>query len=99
MNKSDRLVLRLWSDTNCFGNLNQARDGNGNPVFYLQESLFDLNSSKNLAHTCRYGAAEGELVTQINHQGLIQNVESFQALYGEDVSDDGRIDQWVKAGV
>jgi type IV pilus assembly protein PilW len=95
---SDRLVLRSWSNTNCFGNRNPAMDDSGEAAFHIRESLFDLNSSKNLAHTCRYGPTPSEFVTQINHQGLVRNVESFQALFGEDINDDGQVDRWVKGG-
>jgi len=97
-NRSDRLVLRSWSDTNCFDNQNPVVDEGGEPAFYLRESLFDLNGNHDLAHTCRYGPNESAFVTQINHQGLVRNVDSFQALYGEDTVGDGQVDQWVKGG-
>ena len=95
---SDRLVIRFWSDTNCFENLNPVTDEEGQPVFHIRESLFDLNSRKDLALTCRYGPDSSSLETQINHHGLIQNVESFQLLFGEDVSGNGQVDHWVDAG-
>jgi prepilin-type N-terminal cleavage/methylation domain-containing protein len=96
--RSDRLVVRSWSDTNCFDNQNPVVDESGEPAFYLRESLFDLNSNSDLAHTCRYGPDDLGLVTQINHQGFIRNVDSFQALYGEDTVGDGQVDQWVGGG-
>jgi type IV pilus assembly protein PilW len=96
--RSDRLVVRSWSDTNCFDNQNPVVDESGEPAFYLRESLFDLNSNSDLAHTCRYGPDDLELVTQINHQGFIRNVDSFQALYGEDTVGDGQVDQWIGGG-
>jgi len=96
--RSDRLVFRSWSDTNCFDNQNPAVNESGEPAFYLRESLFDLNSNRDLAHTCRYGPDESGLVTQINHQGFVRNADSFQALYGEDTVGDGQVDRWVKAG-
>jgi len=96
--RSDRLVFRSWSDTNCFDNQNSVTDESGEPAFYLRESLFDLNSNYDLAHTCRYGPDESGLVTQINHQGFVRNADSFQALFGEDTVGDGLVDRWVKAG-
>ena len=96
--RTDRLAIRFWSDTNCFDNRNPVEDEFGQAAFYIRESVFDLNSQNNLAHTCRYGPTPTELVTQVNHQGFIRNVVSFQALYGEDNNDDGHVDHWVKAG-
>jgi len=97
-NRSDRLVFRFWSDINCFDNRNPVVDSGGDSVFFLRESLFDLNGNNDLAHTCRYGPSASELVTQINHQGMIRNVDSFQALYGEDTVGDGQVDRWVTGG-
>ena len=94
---SDRIGLRFWSQLNCFDNANAVKDEKGHPKYYLRESVFDLNSRNELAHTCRYGPAEGPLKTQIRHFGLVQNVESFQALYAEDIDRDGSADQWVQA--
>lgn len=94
----DRLALRGWSDLNCFDNRNPDRDVDGQPRFYIRESLFDLNAAGNLAHTCRYGPAPGELTTQIRRQGLVPGVEAFQVLYGTDMDGDGNVDAWVHAG-
>ena len=94
--RSDRLILRSWSDTNCYDHQNPVRDENGRPAFHIRESLFDLNSVGDLAHTCRYGPDDAELITQINHNGFVRNAESFQALYGEDTTADGLVDRWVK---
>jgi len=37
------------------------------------------------------------MVTQVQRQGLVPGVESFQVQYGEDVDDDGNVDRWVAA--
>ncbi len=60
--------------------------------------MFDLNDRRDLTHTCRYGPTASELVTQIRREGFIRNVESFQAIYGEDSDNDGNIDRWVRGG-
>lgn len=96
--RSDRLALQTWSDRNCFGNRNPYMDRDGRPAFYLRENVFDLNGQKNLTHTCRFGPGKENLITQIKRQGLVENVESFQVLYGEDITADGNIDRWSKAG-
>ncbi len=94
---SDRLVSRSWSERNCFGSLNSNTDSSGQPRFYLKESILELNSSS-LAHSCRYGPTVEEMITQINRQGAIPQVEVFQALYAADTDGDGEIDSWLKAG-
>jgi type IV pilus assembly protein PilW len=95
---SDRLALRSWSDLNCFNNLNPDQDSSGNPLFYLREFVFDLNSDNGLTQQCRYGPSLTEFTTQVRRQGFIQGVESFQVLYGQDSNGDGSIETWVKAG-
>jgi type IV pilus assembly protein PilW len=96
--RSDRLAIRSWSNLNCFDNRNLVEDGSGEPVFYIRESVFDLNDRRDLTHTCRYGPTATELVTQIRREGFIRNVEFFQAIYGEDSDRDGNIDRWVRGG-
>ncbi len=96
--RSDRIALRSWSNLNCFDNRNPIEDESGEPAFFIRESVFDLNSSRDLTHTCRYGPTDEEFTTQIRRQGFIRNVESFQALYGEDRDHDGSIDRWVHGG-
>jgi type IV pilus assembly protein PilW len=95
---SDRLGVRAWSDRNCFDNRNPDLDPDGNPLFYIRESEFDLTGDKHLAHRCSYGPSSGELTTQIARQGLVRGIESFQVLYGEDADGDGNIERWVAAG-
>jgi type IV pilus assembly protein PilW len=95
---SDRLAVRAWSDRNCFDNRNPDLDPEGEPLFYIRESMFDLTADKHLAHRCRYGPSPAELTTQIARQGLVRGIESFQVLYGEDADGDGNIERWVTAG-
>jgi len=95
---SDRIALRSWSNFNCFNNRNPILDESGEPAFFIRESVFDLNDRGDLTHRCRYGPTEAEFTTQVRRQGFIRNVESFQALYGEDRDHDGIIDRWVHGG-
>ena len=94
----DRLAVRTWSDLNCFDNRNPDQDSEGHPRFYLRESVFDLNRDHGLTRLCRYGPNASQLTTQIQRQGLVPGVESFQILYGEDADRDGNIERWVPAG-
>ncbi len=96
--QSDRIALRSWSNSNCFNNRNPIEDESGEPAYFIRESIFDLNSRRDLTHTCRYGPTDAKFTTQVRRQGFIQNVESFQALFGEDSDNDGSIDRWVHGG-
>lgn len=94
--RTDRLAIRSWSNTNCFDHRNPVKDASGEAAFYLRESLFDLNGRNDLTHTCRYGPSPADFTTQIKRQGFVRNVESFQALYGQDSNGDGQVDRWVR---
>ncbi len=94
----DRLAVRTWSERNCFDHANPVTDDAGQPRFFLKESVLELNTAGNLIHTCRYGASADTFVTQLRRQGLVQNVDAFQALYAEDVDGDGAADRWVPGG-
>jgi type IV pilus assembly protein PilW len=94
----DRLVVRGWSDLNCFDSRNPDVDGAGQPRFYLRETVFDLTGDQSLTRLCRYGPNAAELTTQVKRQGLVPGVESFQALFGEDTDQDGNVERWVAAG-
>lgn len=95
---NDILVLRQQSDKNCYGNPNTSLDGSGNPAFFLRESTFEVNASNNLAHTCWFGPDSGSLVRQINREGLVQHVDSFQVLFAEDTDGDRLANRTVRAG-
>lgn len=93
----DQLGLQRWSRKNCYGNDNAVLDGSNQPSFWLLQAVFKVTASNNLAITCRYGADETQLTTQINNFGLVEDVESMQVLFAED-SDNNRIpDSWVQA--
>ncbi|MDX1554976.1 MAG: PilW family protein [Xanthomonadales bacterium] len=95
---SDALVIRQWSNRNCFDLFNPALDGLGRPRFFLRISKFERTASDNLAQTCHYGPGESALVRQINREGLVQGVETFQVLYAEDTDGDRRANRLVRAG-
>jgi type IV pilus assembly protein PilW len=94
---ADQLGLQRWSRTNCYGNNNPILDGEGQPAFFMLQTRFKVNTSNNLAITCRYGPDTSALRTQINNFGLIEDVESMQVLYGEDRNGDAIADAWVPA--
>lgn len=94
---NDRLVVREWSDRNCFENLNPVKDPEGKAAFHIRESAFDVSSDGHLTRDCRYGPTLTDLVVQIRRQGLVPGVESFQLLFGVDSDGSGNIDRWTRA--
>ena len=93
----DQLGLQRWSRQNCYGSENSSLDSDNLPAAWLLQAQFKVTDAKNLAMTCRYGAASGQLVTQMNNFGLIEGVEFMQVLYAEDTDNSGVIDSWVRA--
>lgn len=96
--RGDRLVLRRWSDRNCQDQPNPVKDSDGRAVFYLLEIQFQVSASNNLAVTCRYGPGPGQLTTQVNNLGLVEQVEMLQLQFAEDSDGDGAANRWVRAG-
>ena len=96
--RGDRLVVRTWSDRNCFDKLNPADGADGRPAFYLRESAFDLNDSGQLTRRCRYGPSAAELTTQVRRQGMVPGVDGFQLLFAIDADGDGNAERWGHAG-
>jgi len=94
---ADQLGLQRWSRTNCYGNDNPVSDGVGQPAFYLLQARFMVNTTNNLAITCRYGPDAASLQTQMNNFGLVEDVESMQVLYAVDRNGDTLADGWVTA--
>ena len=93
----DQLGLQRWSMKNCYGNENPITNNDGQPEFHLLQTRFLVNTSKNLAITCRYGPDASRLKTQINNFGLVEGVESMQVLYAQDSDGDNIADGWVQA--
>lgn len=94
----DVVGFQRWSQRNCHDNQNPVTDVLGRPRYYLRVTGFRVSASGNLALTCRYGPDAGALVTQLNGLGLVEGVDSLQALYAEDTDGDGSADRWVRAG-
>lgn len=93
----DQLGLQRLSRQNCYGNDNPTLDAQGLPASWLLQAKFKVTDSNNLSMTCRYGADSTQLVTQMNNFGLVEDVESMQVLYAEDVDNDWVADGWVHA--
>jgi len=96
--RGDQLGLQRWSQRNCYGNDNPVTDSNGQPEFYLLRVRLFVNTTQNLAISCRYGADAAQLQIQINSFGLVEDIESMQVLYSEDTDGDHIADTWVNTG-
>lgn len=94
----DRITLQRWSDRNCAGTPNPVQSADGRPAFHLLEASFEVTTSGNLAHTCRYGPGPAGLLTQFDRLGLVEHARNLQVLYAEDSDGDGNADRWVPAG-
>lgn len=95
--EADQLGLQRMSQHNCYGNENPVKDADGISEFFLLQTRFSINSTNNLAMTCRYGPDKSSLVVQIRNYGVVENVESMQLLYAEDLDGDAVADHWVNA--
>ena len=91
----DQLGLQRWSSQNCYGNDNPVQDADGRAAFFILQTRFRINTSNNLAITCRYGPQVSQMTTQINNFGLVEDVESMQVLFAEDRDEDQVADGWV----
>jgi type IV pilus assembly protein PilW len=91
----DQLGLQRWSSRNCYGNENPVKGSDGRAAFHLLQARFRINTSNNLAITCRYGPDASSMTTQINNFGLVEDVESMQLLFAEDRDGDSIADGWV----
>jgi len=91
----DQLGLQRWSSQNCFGNDNPVKGSDGRSAFHLLQARLRINTSNNLAITCRYGPDATNMTTQINNFGLVEDVESMQLLFAEDRDGDNIADGWV----
>jgi len=94
----DQLVSQYYSERNCFGTKNSP-DESGEAPFYLKQTRFALRTTqRQLTWWCAYGPAGETPIVQANNQTLVEGVDSFQVLYGEDSDADGNPDRWVNAG-
>jgi type IV pilus assembly protein PilW len=90
----DRLVVRRWSDRNCYDNENAILDDHGRPAFHIRISTFEVSASGQLAVSCEYGPDENSLVRQLNRLGLVERVLSFQTQFALDADADGNAESW-----
>ncbi len=96
----DTVEVNIFSDTNCNDNLNPVT-ATGNPAIGQKQIMFSHNAATNvLQFTCRFGppAVGANPPTIINNQPLLNNIETVQFQYGEDLDGDGSADRYVNAG-
>ncbi len=94
-----RLSMQRMSDSNCYGSLNPATDEAGRAAFYWLNESFERSADGRLRWTCRYGSTPAATTTQVNRQTVIDGVQDFQILLGQDIDGDDSVDRWqIPAG-
>lgn len=96
---NDVLSFAYFADNNCAEQPNPVVDAFGNPAFYVKQLRFSVDAADNLIMRCEYGRtqAPADLAVQINNAVVVEGVDTFQVLYGEDVDFDESVDRWVPA--
>jgi type IV pilus assembly protein PilW len=101
---SDQIEVQYESDRDCrdaYNTVTEAAllpDGSAItvPQFYQKLIRFSVVDNQ-LVYTCSYGPVNGTLVQQIN-EAVADGVENLQVQYGEDLTNDLSVNQWVAAG-
>lgn len=66
------------------------------PQFHLKVTQFSVVNNQ-LLYTCSYGPAAGPLVQQVSNP-VADGIENLQVQYGEDLTGDFSVNQWVDGG-
>lgn len=102
---SDVIELQYETDRDCFSDFNTVTenlpqpDGTGTltvPQFYQKLIRFSVINDQ-LWYQCSYGPVNGALAQQIS-ASVADGVENLQIQYGEDLTRDLSVNQWVDAG-
>lgn len=97
---SDTLQIMYMDDTDCNGTVNTAFDPETvEPLALYKRVTFNLGDAQNLLWTCEYGQSPNALSVQTSNQTIVENVETFQVLYGIDTDfpPDFSINAWTTA--
>lgn len=101
---SDVIELQYEFDKDCFGAFNTATepvtqpDGTIINVPRYDQRLINFSVVNNeLIYNCSYGPINGALAVQIN-SAVADGVENLQIQYGEDLTNDLSVNNWVDAG-
>ncbi len=92
---SDRVEINIFTDRNCSDGLNSNLSPDGVPATWHKQIVFSHDITNNeLEYTCRYGAPQQGVdpPAVITNQPLLDNVETLQFLYGEDLDGDASAD-------
>ncbi len=97
---NDTLQLMYLDDRNCSGVLNAAIDPETTePKADYKRVTFSVDSAENLKLSCEFGSDPRNLQLQVSSETIIDDVESFQVLYGIDTDfpPDFSINGWTTA--
>lgn len=100
---SDQIEVQYESDRDCrdvYNTITEAvnlPDGTAINVPQFHQKLVRFTVVNNqLVYSCSYGPINGTLVQQIN-EAIADGVENLQVQYGEDLTNDLSVNQWVAA--
>lgn len=97
---SDTLQIMYMDDVDCNGVVNANNDPETfEPQALYKRVTFAVDNAEVLHWTCEYGMSPGSLAIQSSNQPIVDNVESFQVLYGIDTDfpPDFSVNAWTTA--
>ncbi len=97
---NDTLQIMYFDDRNCSGVLNAAIDPETTePKADYKRVTFSVDNAENLKLSCEFGSNPSNLQLQVSNETIIDDVESFQVLYGIDTDfpPDFSINAWTTA--
>jgi len=97
---NDTLQIMYMDDLDCRGTRNTNIDPEtGEAMALYKRVTFSVDNAENLVWSCEYGQTPDNLAVQWSAQTIVDNVESFQVLYGVDTDfpPDFSINAWATA--
>lgn len=98
---SDTVRVNIFTDRDCFDNANATVTTTGIPATWHKQITFSHDAVDNeLEYTCAYGVPvlNANPPVIIANQPILNNVETVQFQYGEDLNNDTSADRYVLAG-
>lgn len=97
---SDAVRANIFTDRDCFDNPNATLTTTGTPATWHKQITFSHDAVDNeLEYSCAYGAPALNVnpPAVIVNQPILNNVETLQFQYGEDLNNDASADRYVLA--
>lgn len=98
---ADAVRVNIFTDRDCFDNPNATVTTTGAAATWHKQITFSHDGANNeLEYSCAYGAPALNVnpPVVIANQPILNNVETLQFQYGEDLNNDASADRYVLAG-